>query len=149
MVSISGIRGIVGESLTPEVVVKYVAAFAEYCKRINPSNPRVVIGRDGRITGKIVANIASSTLLAAGVDVIAIGVVPTPTVALAVERLGATGGISFTASHNPMQWNGLKFFASSGLFLDAEENKEGWKIADRCEATYASWQRIGKTTPDH
>ena len=128
MVSISGIRGIVGESLTPEVIVKYAGAFAEHCKRINSKNPlrghrpTVVIGRDGRITGKIVANIASSTLLAAGVDVVAIGVVPTPTVALAVEKLGATGGISFTASHNPMQWNGLKFFAASGLFLDAEEN---------------------------
>jgi phosphomannomutase len=148
MVSISGIRGIVGESLTPEVIVKYSAAFAEHCKRVNPANPSIVIGRDGRITGKIVANIASSTLLAAGVDVIAIGIVPTPTVALAVERLGATGGISFTASHNPIQWNGLKFFASSGLFLDAGENKEVWKIAESGEATYASWQKIGKHTPD-
>jgi phosphomannomutase len=148
MVSISGIRGIVGESLTPEVVVKYAAAFAEYCKHINPKNPSVVIGRDGRITGRIVANIASSTLLAAGVDVVAIGVVPTPTVALATEKLGATGGVSFTASHNPMQWNGLKFFASSGLFLDAEENNEVWKIADNNEAKFASWQNIGKHTPD-
>ncbi len=148
MVSISGIRGIVGESLTPEVIVRYSAAFAEYCKRINPKNPQVVIGRDGRITGKIVANIASSTLLAAGVEVIAIGVVPTPTVALAVERLHATGGISFTASHNPMQWNGLKFFASSGLFLDAQENTEVWRIAERGEATFASWQTIGNHIAD-
>lgn len=148
MISISGIRGIVGESLTPAVIVRYSAAFAEYCKRINPKHPTVVIGRDGRITGKIVANIASSTLLAAGVDVVAIGVVPTPTVALAVETLGATGGISFTASHNPMQWNGLKFFAASGLFLDAEENKQVWNIADNDEAKFASWQHIGKHTPD-
>lgn len=148
MISISGIRGIVGETLTPEVIVKYTGAFAEYCKRINPTNPRVVIGRDGRITGKIVANIASSTLLAAGVDVVAIGVVPTPTVALATEKLGAAGGISFTASHNPMQWNGLKFFAPSGLFLDAKENREVWDIADNKRATFASWQHIGKHSPD-
>ncbi len=148
MVSISGIRGIVGETLTPEVVVKYSAAFAEYCKRINPTKPAVVIGRDGRITGKIIANIASSTLLAAGVDVVALGVVPTPTVALATEKLGATGGISFTASHNPMPWNGLKFFASTGLFLDAEENKNLWKIADHGAAQFAAWNKIGTHTPD-
>ena len=154
MVSISGIRGIVGESLTPDIVVKYAAAFGEYCKRINPDNPlrgrrpEVVLGRDGRITGKIVANIVSSTLLASGVNVRAIGVCPTPTVALAVEKLGLTGGISVTASHNPMQWNGLKFFASSGLFLDAEENAAMWKIADKREAGFASWQKIGKHTAD-
>lgn len=148
MVSISGIRGIVGESLTPDIVVKYAAAFGEYCKRVNPNTPEVVLGRDGRITGKIIANIVSSTLLAGGVNVHALGVCPTPTVALAVEKLGLTGGISVTASHNPMQWNGLKFFASTGLFLDAEENSELWKIADQGEARFASWQKIGKHTPD-
>ncbi|MDL1893954.1 phosphoglucosamine mutase, partial [Sphingobacteriales bacterium CHB3] len=81
MISISGIRGIVGESLTPEVVVKYAAAFGEYCKRVNPKSPEVVLGRDGRITGKIIANIVSSTLLSTGVNVRAIGICPTPTVA--------------------------------------------------------------------
>lgn len=154
MVSISGIRGVVGESLTPDVVVKYAAAFGEYCKRRNADDPlrgrrpEVVLGRDGRITGKILANIVSSTLLASGVDVHATGICPTPTVALAVEKLGATGGISITASHNPMQWNGLKFFASTGLFLDAEENKDVWKIADNGEAQFASWQEIGTHTTD-
>ncbi len=148
MISISGIRGIVGESLTPEIVVKYAAAFGEYCKRQNPGNPEIVIGRDGRITGKIVANLVSSTLLSTGVNVRAIGICPTPTVALAVEKLGATGGISVTASHNPIQWNGLKFFASTGLFLDAEENREVWKIADGNAATFAPWQSIGKHMPD-
>ncbi|MEO8167641.1 MAG: phosphoglucosamine mutase, partial [bacterium] len=148
MVSISGIRGIIGESLTPDIVVKYAAAFGEYCKRINPDNPEVVLGRDGRVTGKILGNIVSSTLLATGVNVRALGVCPTPTVALAVEKLGSTGGISITASHNPMQWNGLKFFASSGLFLDAEENAALWKIADNREVHYAIWDKIGKHTAD-
>ncbi|MBX2990315.1 MAG: phosphoglucosamine mutase [Bacteroidetes bacterium] len=148
MISISGIRGIVGESLTPDVVVKYAAAFGEYCKRINPKNPEVVLGRDGRITGKIIANIVSSTLLSTGVNVRAVGICPTPTVALAIEQLGAAGGISVTASHNPMQWNGLKFFASTGLFLDAEENKEVWKTADNNEATFTSWEKIGTHTAD-
>jgi phosphomannomutase len=148
MVSISGIRGIVGETLTPEVVVKYAAAFGEYCKRINPNNPEVVLGRDGRITGKIITNIVSSTLLSTGVNVRALGICPTPTVALAVEKLGAAGGISVTASHNPMQWNGMKFFAPTGLFLNAEENKHVWAIADRREARFATWESLGTHIAD-
>lgn len=148
MISISGIRGIVGESLTPQIAVKYAAAFGEYCKRTNPHSPEVVLGRDGRITGKIITNIVSSTLLSTGVNVRALGICPTPTIALAVEKLGAAGGISVTASHNPIQWNGLKFFAPTGLFLDAEQNKEVWEIADKAAATFARWDRIGTHTAD-
>lgn len=143
MVSISGIRGIVGSSLTPEVIVKYAAAYAEYCKR-----GTIVIGRDGRITGKSIAHIVSSTLLQMGCEVIALGICPTPTVQLAVEKKKAAGGISITASHNPMEWNGLKFLAPTGLFLDAEENKAFWSIADLQPRTYAPWNRQGKHTPD-
>jgi phosphomannomutase len=142
MVSISGIRGIVGESLTPEVVVKYAAAYGKYCKQ-KAKNPTVILGRDGRITGRILANIVSSTLLSTGVNVRAIGVCPTPTVALAVEHSDAVGGISVTASHNPIEWNGLKFFAETGMFLDADQNKELWSIAEDGKAEYASWQHIG------
>ena len=139
MVSISGIRGVVGESLTPEVVVRYAAAFAEYCRK----GP-IVIGRDGRSTGSVIANLAVSTLLAKGSDVIAIGICPTPTVQLGVEKLHAAGGISVTASHNPMVWNGLKFLASTGLFLNAEENTAFWAIADAPARNYAAWEALGR-----
>ncbi len=138
MISISGIRGIVGSSLTPEVIVKYTSAFAEYSKK-----GTIVIGRDGRITGKSIAHIVSSTLLQMGCDVTALGVCPTPTVALAVEKRKAAGGISITASHNPMMWNGLKFFGPTGLFLDAEENRELWRIADRPGRSYVPWDQQG------
>jgi len=148
MVSISGIRGIIGESLTPEVIVKYTSAYGEYCKRQNRQNPVVILGRDGRSSGKTIANIVSSTLLAAGIDVRALGICPTPTVALAVEKSGATGGISVTASHNPMEWNGMKFFASTGLFLNGEENKALWEIASAGESRYAQWNALGKHTVD-
>ncbi len=148
MVSISGIRGIVGESLTPDVVIKYASAYAEYCRRRQPDNPAVVLGRDGRITGKVFANMVSSTLLSMGVNVRAIGVCPTPTVALAVEHSDAVGGISVTASHNPIQWNGLKFFAKTGMFLDAEENTALWQIADERTARYSPWQHLGKHSAD-
>ena len=142
MISISGIRGIVGSSLTPETVVKYASAFAEYCP---PSAGQpIVIGRDGRVTGKSIGHIVSSTLLQMGCDVIAIGVCPTPTVQIAVEKLRATGGISITASHNPIEWNGLKFIAPTGLFLDAEENSRLWQIAEQPERRYASWDKQGK-----
>lgn len=143
IVSISGLRGIVGDSLTPDVMVKYTSAFAEYCGR-----GTVVIGRDGRITGKSIAHIVSSTLLSMGSDVIAIGVCPTPTVQLAVEKAKAAGGISITASHNPLQWNGLKFLASSGLFLDGNENRQLWKIAEGTDRKYAAWNSQGRHIAD-
>ncbi len=141
MVSISGIRGIVGSTLTPEVIVKYTSAFGEYCKR-----GKIVIGRDGRITGKSIGHLVSSTLLQMGCDVTALGICPTPSVALAVEKTRAAGGISITASHNPMMWNGLKFFGRTGLFLDALENRDLWAIADRPSRSYAPWDKQGKHT---
>ena len=148
MISISGIRGVVGESLTPDVAVKYAAAFGEYCKRANSRNPEVILGRDGRATGKIIANIVSSTLLSTGANVRALGICPTPTVQLAVEKTGAGGGISVTASHNPMQWNGMKFIAPTGMFLDADQNKELWSLADSGKAAYSAWKFIGTHTAD-
>ncbi len=148
MVSISGVRGIVGESLTPEVVVNYASAFGQYLRDRSHTAPTVVVGRDGRITGKILAHLISSTLLSSGVHVRALGVCPTPTVALAVERTGSAGGICVTASHNPMEWNGLKFFAPTGMFLDAEENRALWAIADSDRRTYARWDSLGQHTED-
>jgi len=148
MVSISGIRGIIGDSLTPDIAVRYAAAFGKYCKRRNPDNPTVMLGRDGRVSGRILANIVSSTLLSVGVHVRALGVCPTPTIQLAVEHTNAVGGISVTASHNPIEWNGLKFLGSSGMFLDADENMEFWRIADSNDFSYAGWQGLGNHAAD-
>jgi phosphomannomutase len=143
MVSISGIRGIVGESLTPETIVKYAAAFAEYCNR-----GTIIMGRDGRVTGKSIGHIVSSTLLQMGCDVVGIGVCPTPTVQLAVQLRKAAGGICITASHNPMEWNGLKFISATGLFLDADENQAFWNIADRQPRSYVPWNKQGSHSAD-
>ena len=142
MVSISGIRGIVGKSLTPETIVKYASAFSAYC-----GGGPIAIGRDRRISGKAITHIVSSTLVQMGSDVVTLGIVPTPTVALAVEKLGLAGGISVTASHNPMQWNGLKFFAPTGLFLDGDENKAFWDIAEDPARSYRPWDAWGTATP--
>ena len=142
MVSISGIRGVVGDTLTPETIVKYASAYAEFCNR-----GRIIVGRDGRITGKNVLDIVVSTLRQMGSDVTDLGICPTPTVALAVEKLKASGGISITASHNPMMWNGLKFFAPTGLFLDADENLKFWHLTEH-PAKYVPWDNQGNYTLD-
>jgi len=143
MVSISGIRGIVGDSLTPEVAVRYASAFGAYVRRAGEGRPKVVLGWDGRVTGYGLSRLISSTLLWMGVDVEDIGIAPTPTVQLAVELGGAAGGIAVTASHNPMQWNGMKFVAPSGMFLDATENRVLWDLAAGTPR-YSSWDRIGQ-----
>jgi phosphomannomutase len=145
MVSISGIRGIVGETLTPETIVKYASAFARYCG--GGGTPLVIVGRDGRCTGAFVTDLITGALRAAGANVRLLGICPTPTVQMAVEHERAAGGISVTASHNPMQWNGMKFVAPTGMFLDGEENRKFWAMAGE-PGVFAPWEGIGTLTHD-
>ncbi len=126
MISISGIRGVVGQGLDPETAARYAAAFGNYC-----GGGAVVLGRDTRPSGAMLRHAVLSGLMAAGCDVVDLGVVPTPTVAVMVEELGASGGICITASHNPIQWNALKFFHSDGLFLDPEQARRHLEIAEQ------------------
>ncbi len=141
IVSISGLRGIVGETLTPDVVVKYANAFARFVNR-----KKVIIGRDGRYHGAMLADVLKGTLAASGCEVIDIGICPTPTVQLAVEHSDAAGGVIVTASHNPMEWNGLKFLNKDGVFLDAEENKKLQKLVEG-KLEFTPPESIGKTKP--
>lgn len=137
IVSISGIRGIFGESLVPENIIKYVTAFSKYNKR-----KRIVIGRDGRLNGDIIERIVEATLLFNGCEVINIGVAPTPSVSLAVEEMRAAGGIAITASHNPQEWNGMKFINSKGIFLDAEENIEFLSFVHNNDNNYVPVEKV-------
>ena len=137
IISISGIRGIFGESLTPENIVKYTTAFAKYIGR-----KKIVIGRDGRMGGELVEKLIETTLLFNGCEVVNIGIAPTPSISLAVETLKASGGISITASHNPQEYNGMKFISSKGIFLDAEENNELWKYFDDTSNNYVTADKI-------
>lgn len=125
--SISGIRGTIGgkagDNLTPIDVVECTAGFGTWIKKRH-KNPKVVVGRDGRITGKIVSELAINTLLSMGIDVIDLGLSTTPTVEIAVPREQASAGIIFTASHNPKQWNALKFLNSAGEFISAQDGEE-------------------------
>ncbi|MCX8106586.1 MAG: phosphoglucosamine mutase, partial [Ignavibacterium album] len=138
MVSISGIRGIVGDGLTPEVIVKYTSAYADFVEQ-----GKVIVGRDARITGEMVNKIVTGTLLAKGLDAVDIGIVPTPTVQFTVKTLEAQGGIAITASHNPNEWNALKLLNSTGQFMSPEEH-ETMKAFLNQESYYESWQKIGK-----
>ncbi len=123
MVSVSGIRGIVGKDLTPPTIVSYISGFAhivreEYKKKDNAAGrPTVLIGRDTRPSGEYIHKLAEGTLNALGFDTIDIGIATTPTVLLATKKLRCTGGIAITASHNPSEWNAFKFCDARGLFF--------------------------------
>ncbi|MDX2136398.1 MAG: phosphoglucosamine mutase [Saprospiraceae bacterium] len=125
--SISGIRGTIGgtpgENLTPVDVVEAAAAFAARVKE-NSANPRVVIGRDGRISGPLVGQLVSATLRSMGITVIDLGLSTTPTVEMAVTQLRADGGVIITASHNPQEWNALKLLNAKGEFISAAEGQD-------------------------
>ena len=120
MVSVSGIRGRVGEALSPEVVARYAAAFGAWSLAQGGSR-RIVVGRDSRVSGPMVHRIVVGTLQMVGCDVIDIGLTTTPGCQLSVEHHHAAGGVMLSASHNPIEWNALKLIGSSGLFLEASQ----------------------------
>jgi phosphomannomutase len=143
MVSVSGIRGIFGTDLTPENLVRYAAAFGTWL-----DGGTIVIGRDSRVTGQICEDIVTATLLSVGCDVIKTGIAPTPTVAMAVLKHKADGGIIITASHNPEQWNALKLLNEKSEFLDADQGKEVISIADKQMFSYQKFDSIGTLSID-
>jgi len=118
MVGVSGIRGIVGKDLTPEIVARYAAAFGAWARTGGARRPGIVLGRDARTSGPMFAQAASAGLVSTGCDVIDIGLTTTPSAQLAVEHHHAAGGIILTASHNPIEWNALKFVGPDGVFID-------------------------------
>ena len=149
--SISGIRGTiggrVGDALTPLDTVKFVAAYATYIKKTTPGiSPKIVLGRDARISGDMVHRLVAATLMGMGFDVIDIGLATTPTTEIAVPKENASGGIILTASHNPKQWNALKLLDSNGEFLNAEAGAEILVIAEAEDFTFAEVDDLGAVT---
>lgn len=152
--SISGIRGTIGgkpeEGLTPQDVIKYASAYAEWLKQTSAKNNsttqklKVVIGRDARVSGEMVNHLVTGTLLGMGIDVVDIGLSTTPTVEMAVTAEKANGGIILTASHNPKQWNALKLLNSKGEFISAADGDKLLAIAERNEYDYAHIDSLGK-----
>ena len=151
MVGVSGVRGIVGKDLTPEVVTRWARAFGTWAREGKGDEGRgkrksVVVGRDARTSGPAFAAAVTAGLTSVGCDVIDVGLVPTPTVQLAVEHHHAGGGIAITASHNPIEWNALKFIGPDGIFLDGAEGK---RVAELVAGSPGSGKReTGNVTAD-
>ena len=145
--SISGIRGTIGgktgDTLNPLDIVKFTTAYATFI-----GGKKIVVGRDGRISGLMVRNVVVGTLLGMGYDVIDIGYATTPTTELAVKMAGADGGIIITASHNPRQWNALKLLNKEGEFLTAADGAEVLRLAEAEDFNYAEVDQLGQLTID-
>ncbi|MCK5147794.1 phosphoglucosamine mutase [bacterium] len=139
MISVSGIRGIVGEGLSPELVMKFAAAAG--CT-YGPG--RVMVGRDSRVTGEMVKAAVFSGLMAVGCDPVDLGICSTPTVEMAVKDSDAVGGIIITASHNPVEWNALKLLTGEGIFMDANQGASVKKMIDDDAIAWCSWDKVGK-----
>ena len=151
--SISGIRGTIGgqtgDTLNPLDIVKFTTAYATFIRRSNKSNSgKIIVGRDARISGDMVAKVVCGTLMGIGYDVINRGMATTPTTELAVRMAGADGGIIITASHNPRHWNALKLLNNEGEFLTKDEGNEVLEIAEKEDFEYAEVDNLGKYTED-
>jgi phosphomannomutase len=141
MISISGVRGVIGEGLTLEVVLAFAQAYGTYCK-----GGRVVLGRDSRVSGPMLHHAITAGLMAVGCEVVDIGIAPTPTAKIATHHLHAAGGLVITASHNPVRWNGLKMLANDGLFLDEAQGREVLAIRDAGMIAARNWDELGTAT---
>ncbi len=146
--SISGIRGTIGgipgENLSPVDIVKFTAAYGSIIAK--GDDPRIIVGRDGRISGAMVRDLVVSTLTALGIDVIDLGLSTTPTVELAVKMENAAGGIILTASHNPKEWNALKLLNSEGEFISAEVGAQVLKKAAAEDFVFVGVDKLGEAT---
>src|SRR5687768_6333589 len=139
-IGITGVRGIVGETFTPEVAVGFAQAFGTYL-----DSGRILVCRDTRPSGPMVRAAVVSGLLATGCEVIDLGVCPTPSLQLAVTWLKAEGGIAITAGHNPSPWNALKFVRADGLYLNSMQGEELLDIFHQAEFSKATWKQIKPT----
>jgi len=145
MISVSGMRGIVGKDLTPELVARHAAALGAWAGQ--NGKPVVVLGRDARTSGPMFARAATAGLMSVGVEVIDVGVVPTPTVQLAVEHHHAGAGLILTASHNPIEWNAFKFVGPDGIFLDGADGNAVRALAEQGPAR-TGWEGVGQYRED-
>jgi phosphomannomutase len=147
VVSVSGFRGRVGRPLTPELMASIAAAFGAFLRAEGDRGP-VFVGRDSRTSGEMFAAAVRAGLLSVGTRVVEVGVVPTPTLLLAAGEAGAAGALGVTASHNPAEWNALKFAGGDGLFLDGERMERFQRFLREEEIPRAPWDALGELEED-
>lgn len=138
MEGVSGVRGVIGGGLTPTIACRYAAAYGMMI-----GGGEVVVGLDGRPSGSMIYNAVTAGLQSVGCHVLNIGVAPTPTIQVVIMNRRSRGGVAITASHNPQEWNALKFFATSSLFLDEKEGSELRGILQEDDFSFVSWDRLG------
>lgn len=143
MISVAGIRGIVGDSLRVEDFFRYVLAFATLS-----GGGKIIVGSDSRVSGQMLRHLAYAALESAGCEVVDIGLVPTPTVGIMIRETNAAGGIAITASHNPAEWNAYKFFGSHGSFLDEKAKNELLRIAESGDFRRVDYRDLGQVRAD-
>jgi phosphomannomutase len=136
-IGITGVRGVVGQTLTPELVVRFAEAFGSYL-----DGGRVLVCRDPRPSGPMVEAAVTAGLLSVGCEVVLLGICPTPTLQLAVPWLGAKGGVSITGGHNPPEWNALKFVRGDGLYLSAIQAEELLDVFHQGAVERVGWDRV-------
>lgn len=146
VVSISGIRGIFGRGLNPDVIIKYASAYGDWILARTSERATVIIGRDARVSGPICSRLVADTLLSQGIDVIDAGLATTPTVEMAVLKEGAAGGIVLSASHNPAEWNALKLLNEKGEFLSPSDAESLIAAAETGSRRWADYRDLGTLT---
>ncbi len=150
--SISGIRGTiggnVGNALTPLDIVKFTSSYAAFVRKQNIASNTIIIGRDARISGQMLSNIVSGTLMGCGFDVLDVGLSTTPTIEVAVQLSSSAGGMILTASHNPKEWNALKLLNSNGEFLSKNQANQILTIAESEDFYFAEVDNLGNYTFD-
>jgi phosphomannomutase len=152
MIGVSGIRGVIGTGFSPGMALDFVQAYAAWLKG-NPKpetrnpKPKVLLARDTRPSGEMMKHAVLAGLIGSGCEIIDLGIVSTPTLQLAVPRLGADGAICITASHNPVEWNALKFFQPNGMYLDKKQGGEVLKLYESKDFACGSWQEMGTVAP--
>ncbi len=143
IVSVSGVRGIIGDSLTPEVAFQFGAAFGCLNKE-----GKIVLGRDSRVSGPMLSSAVIAGLISTGCKVVDIGITSTPTVQIMTKELNADGGIEITASHNPVMWNGLKFISADGLFVSERTGEKIKQAALNKKYAFMPWDKLGSISQD-
>jgi phosphomannomutase len=142
--SISGLRATLGDSLNPELIMNYCSALGTIY-----SGETIVVGRDGRQSGIWIEKIVAGSLSACGCKVVLLGIVPTPTVQVAIDKFDAAAGIAITASHNPSEWNGLKFINQNGIFFNQVENQELWDTIKKNKFYYTNETKFKEIIHDN
>lgn len=148
MIGVSGIRGVVGAALSPGKALAFVQAYATWLKRHN-DRPKVLLARDTRPTGEMMRHTVLSGLLASGCEVVDLDIVATPTLQLSIPRLKADGAICITASHNPVEWNALKFFQPNGMYIDKAMGADVLEIYHARSFSCNGWDAMGSVTANN